>query len=142
MRFLGRVRFLGRSPLTIVELIIAIGAIVGGLYVMSPILAYSTAVNGASPLIQILGHPVAILIYGGMYVASGATSVYGILSRNTALRSIGLFCQTLCRTYGLIGTFLIQGFLPFTWWSSSIVIFISIIVYIWLRGLIVRGLTE
>lgn len=142
MRFLGRARFLGRSPLTIVELIIAIGAIVGGLYVMSPALVYSTAVNGASPLIQILAHHVAILIYGATYVTAGALSVYGIIIRNTALRSIGLFWQTLSRAYGLIGTFLVQGLLPFTWWSSAIVIFISIVVYIWLRGLIVRGLVE
>ena len=142
MGFLGRVKFLGRSPLTIIELIIAIGAIVGGLYVMSPVLAYSTAVNGASAVVQILGHPVALMIYGGSYVVAGVISVYGILTRKTVLRSVGLFWNMLNRTYGLMGTFLVQGFLPFTWLSSFMVIVISLVVYLWIRGLIIRGLTE
>lgn len=133
---------MGRSPLTIVELIVSIGAIVSGLYVISPMLAYSTSINGASAIVQILGHPVAIMLYGGLFLVSGVLSVFGIITRRTTLRSIGLFWQLAARTYGLLGTFLVQGFLPFTWWSSAIVLFISLVVYVWIRGLLLRGLVE
>ena len=142
MGVLGRVRFLGRSPLTIVELIIAIGAIVGGLYVMSPFLTYSTAVNGASPIVHVLGHPVALMVYGAIFVLSGVASIYGIITRRTNFRSSGLFWNMMARTYGLFGTFMVQGLLPFTWWSSAVVLAISVVVYIWLRGLLFRGLID
>lgn len=142
MGFLGRVRFLGRSPLTIVELILAISAIVGGLYLLSPLLAYSTVINGASPLVQTLGHPVAIMFYGIIYITGGLMSTVGIFMRKTVLRSTGMFLIMLVRTYGLFITFLVQGFLPLTWLSSATVIGVSVVVYIWLRGLILRGLVD
>lgn len=142
MGFFGRVRFLGRSPLTIVELIISISAIVGGLYLLSPFLAYSTMVNGASPLVATLSHPFAIVAYGLVFITGGSMSVYGIFSRRTLWRSTGIFIQMLVRTYGIFVTFLIQGALPLTWLSSFVVVCVSVVIYIWLRGLIVRGLVE
>lgn len=142
MGFLGRVKFLGRSPLTIIELIIAVGAVVGGLYVLSPLLAYSTAINGATPVISALGHPLAVGAYGACYFLGGGISIIGIFSRRVGFRSVGIFVSMMARTYGLFVTFLIQGFLPLTWWSSAIVLAVSVVIYIWLRGLILRNLVD
>lgn len=140
MGFLGRVRFLGRSPLTIVELIIGIGAIVGGLYLVSPFLPVIPAAYATSMVGEILTHPVALFIFGAVYTASGLSSVVGIISRRTTLRSVGMFWNILCRTYGLCTIFILAGFLPLTWLPSATVLLIAVVVYIWLRGLILRGI--
>lgn len=142
MGLFSRFRFWGRNPLTIVELIIGIFSMVGGLYVISPIMQYSVAVNGATPTILLLSHPIAIAIYGAIFIISGLLIVLGVWKRKYQLRSWGLFSNILVRMYGLTGTFIIQGFLPLTWLSTLVVILIAVVCYVTVRGFIVRGLTD
>lgn len=139
MRFLGKFRFWGRNPLTIVEIAIGIFSMVGGLYVVSPLLSYSVAINGASPIIALLSHPFAIIGYGLLFIISGALIIAGVIKRRYTLRSWGLFLNILLRIYSLIGTFLLQGFLPLTWLNSFLVLIIALICWVAVRGFIVRG---
>jgi hypothetical protein len=140
MSFFGNFKFWGRNPLTIIELIIGISSIVGGLYVLSPFLAYSVSVNGAAPIVALLSHPISIYGYGLVYLFSGILIVFGIFKRRYRIRSAGLFVNILARIYGLCGTFIVQGLLPLTWISPLIVLLVTIICYVVVRGFIFRGL--
>jgi hypothetical protein len=139
MGFLDKFRFWGRNPLTIVEMIIGITSVVGGLYVLSPLLVYSTAINGAGPIVALIAHPIGIMIFGLIIVISGLMMVIGVWKRKYKIRSWGLFVNILARTYALIGGFLISGFLPLTWMSSFVVLLITILCYIVVRGFLIRG---
>lgn len=140
--FLARFKFWGRSPLTIVEVVIGIVTIVAGVYILSPALVYSTTMNGASPLVATLGSQLGISLFGGFFLLSGLVMLYGIFKRNYRIRSAGLFMNILARTYGLIGYFLVTGILPLTWLSSLTILIIAVICWVVVRGFIHRGVTK
>lgn len=140
MKVLKKYRWLGRSPLTIVELVIAISTIVGGLYVLSPLLDLSVMLNGASPFVQIVGHTTGLYIFGTFFLSSGAIMLIGFVRRDYHWRSVGLFMNIMARLYVLVTTIMINGLLPLTWLSPLTVLVIAIICYLVVRGMIARGL--
>lgn len=140
MRWLSNFRFWGRNPLTIVEFVIGAASVIAGIYIMSPALAYSTQINGAGAIVSMLGHPIGLTIYGFIFFISGAIMIAGIVKRRYKWRSTGLFMNACVRTYGLIGTFIIQGILPLSWLSSLVVLIIVLICYMTVRGFIHRGI--
>jgi len=122
-----------RSPLKIIKWIIALTSIAGGLYVMSPLLQYSTAAFGAGALAQTIANPVGILIFGFLFFASGALLVAGLVWDKKSWRAYGLLANIFCRTYALIGTWLTIGFLPLSWLSNFAIVLIAIVVYLAVR---------
>jgi len=122
-----------RSPLKVIKWIIAIVSIVGGLYVMSPLLQYSTAQFGAGGLAQTIANPTGIAIYGILFFASGALLMAGLIWDKKSWRAYGLLANIMLRIYSLIGTWLTVGFLPLSWLSNLAVILISIVVYFAVR---------
>lgn len=134
----GNLRWLGRSPLTIVELIVGIATVISGVYVLTPLIDYSTYLHGATPLVATLGSALGIHIFGAFYLLSGLLIIYGIFKRNYRARSVGLFMNILGRTYILLAGFLIQGFLPFTWLNPFVMILIVTICWLVVKGMIVR----
>jgi hypothetical protein len=122
-----------RSPIKVIKWIIAITSIIGGLYVMSPLLTYSTATFGAGGLAQTIANPTGILVYGFLFFASGALLAAGLIWDKKSWRAYGLFANILCRTYTVIGTWLTVGFLPLTWLSNFAVLMIAIVVYLAVR---------
>lgn len=122
-----------RTPLRFVEWIISSAAIVSGLYVMSPLLNYSTATFGAGALAQTIAQPIGIFIFGFLMFASGALIVVGLIRDNKRFRAYGLFANFCCRSYALFGTWLTIGFLPLTWLASLAVLLITIIAYLAIR---------
>ena len=122
-----------RSPLKVIKWIIAIVSIVGGLYVMSPLLSYSTAAFGAGALAQTIANPVGIFIFGFLFFASGALLAAGLIWDKKTWRAYGLFANILLRIYSLIGTWLTVGFLPLSWLSNLAVVLIAIVVYLAVR---------
>lgn len=126
------------SPLTIVELIIAISTIVGGVYVLSPLLDISTYLHSASPLVATLGSDIGILLFGLIFLISGILMLVGVIVGNYRLRSIGLFTNFMSRLYVILATFIIQGFLPLTWVSNFTIGVIAIVCYLVVRGMIIK----
>ncbi len=122
-----------RTPLKMIKWIIATASIIGGLYVMSPLLNYSTAAFGAGALAQTIANPVGIFIFGFLFFASGALIVVGLIWDKKTLRAYGLFANIVLRTYSLLGTWLTIGFLPLTWLSNLAVLLIAIVVYLAVR---------
>lgn len=130
----SRVRFLGQSPLTCIELIIAISAVVGGLYVMSPFLVVNVSLTQAPSLVQNLASYTGIIILGLAAVLNGLVMLWGIFRRNYAIRSLGLFTNILLRLYVIIATIAAQGFFPMTWLSSLTIMGIAVICWLHVRG--------
>jgi hypothetical protein len=122
-----------RSPLKVIKWIIAIVSIVGGLYVMSPLLNYSTAAFGAGALAQTIANPIGIFTFGLLFTASGALLVAGLIWNKKTWRAYGLLANIALRIYSLIGTWLTVGFLPLSWLSNLAVILIAIVVYLAVR---------
>lgn len=122
-----------RSPLKVIKWIIAIVSIAGGIYVMSPLLVYSTTNFGAGALAQTIANPAGIFIFGLLFFASGALIVVGLIWDKKTLRAYGLFANILLRIYSLIGTWLTVGFLPLSWLSNFALIMIAIVVYLAVR---------
>lgn len=133
---------MGRSPLTVIEFVIGVTSIIGGLYVISPLLTVSTIVNGASPLVQTIGSQIGIGVFGTLFIISGCLMTLGIIRRNYRVRSIGAFLNMLLRIYALLANFLIQGFLPLTWMSSFVVLITVLVCWIVVKGMIIRGEQE
>jgi hypothetical protein len=135
----GRRKFFGRSPLTLIEIVIAVSTIIGGLYVVSPLIDVPSLFTGqSSPLIHILGTAAPIKVYGLILIVTGCATLIGVWRRNYRLRANAMFINILARLYSLLGTLLVQGFLPFTWSPAATLIAIAVIIYIYLRGLLFR----
>jgi hypothetical protein len=122
-----------RTPLKVIKWIISIVSIVGGLYVMSPLLNYSSANFGAGALAQTIANPTGIFIFGFLFFASGALLAAGLIWDKKSWRAYGLFANILLRVYSLIGTWLTIGFLPLSWLSNFALILIAIVVYLAVR---------
>lgn len=142
MKPLRRTKEVVRNPLTVIELVLAISTIVGGLYVLSPFLVVSIIQNGASPLILALGSQVGVTLFGGIFLASGLASVWGIYTRQYRTRSVAMFIQFLCRFYAIIVGWLVSGLLPLTWLSPLTIAIICVILWLWLKGLVLRRFNE
>jgi hypothetical protein len=117
----------------VIKWIISLTSIVGGLYVMSPLLTLSTANYGAGALAQTIANPTGIFIFGFLFFASGALLAAGLIWDKKTWRAYGLFANILLRIYSLIGTWLTVGFLPLSWLSNLAVILIAIVVYLAVR---------
>jgi hypothetical protein len=134
-----RVKFLGRSPLTIVELIIGLAAVVGGLYVVSPFLELTVAVGTAPPYVQALASQPAILVLGALALINGIAIIYGIFAKNYTVRSIALFSNICLRLFTILAVIAAQGPLPLTGWLNSFwLLLISIVCWVVVRGLVIR----
>lgn len=133
---LKRFRVFERSPLTIIELIIAVATIIGGLYVFTPFLVVGIDVSHGPQIAKLIASTLGIAAVGGVAVLAGALSIFGIYKRSYKLRSAGLFTNIILRTYTLSATILIQGFLPLTWLSGLTILLVLIVCWIVVRGFI------
>lgn len=122
-----------RTPLRIIEWILSALAIIGGAYVMSPLLTYSTAAFGAGAIAQTIAHPIGIFVFGFLLFASGVTLAIGLVNNNKKWRSAGLLMQIICRIYALLGTWITIGLLPLTWLSGAGLLAIAIVIYFVVR---------
>jgi hypothetical protein len=122
-----------RTPLRIIEWILSALAIIGGAYVMSPLLTYSTAAFGAGAIAQTIAHPIGIFVFGFLLFASGVTLAIGLVNNNKKWRSAALLLQIICRIYALLGTWITIGLLPLTWLSGAGLLAIAIVIYFVVR---------
>jgi hypothetical protein len=136
---LKRFQFWGRNPLTIVEFLLGIASILSGLYVVTPLQAYATITQGATPLVATLGSPIALFVFGALLGLSGLFMLIGIFRRNYRIRVNALFVNILCRFYSVTVTVMVGGLLPPLWLPPLTILFITVVCYLVARGMTFAG---
>jgi hypothetical protein len=126
-------KFIGHDPTTVIEFILALGMLVGGLYVLSPFVVINISLSTAPAAVQALASTIGLALLGGTSAAVGAANLYGIWKYNYKVRSAALFSQIMIRLYVFIATLFAQGFFPLTWLSSFILMCVATICYLTLR---------
>ena len=130
---LERIKSIGRSPLACIELIIAISAVVGGLYVLSPYLVVTVSIIDAPNIVQNLATTTGIVTLGIASIMNGLVMIYGVVTNKYKVRSIGLFINIILRLYVTIVTIIAQGLFPMTWLANVTIMLIAAVCYLQIR---------
>ena len=115
-------------PLVVIEVIIAVGLLTSGLYVMGP----WYQINATTPLGQTIDSTVIRMTIAGFYVLSAATSLWGAALRREDT-SIGLFLMCMSYSFMTMLRWLAVGFIPLTWVFSLTLAFITAFLYFRIR---------
>jgi hypothetical protein len=116
------------NPLRTIEVIIAMGLLVTGLYAVGP----WYVVSSTSPIGHAIDSTIVRMMIGGFYVASAGTSIIGV-ARGDGERSFGLFLMFLSYSFMTILRWLAIGFLPLTWVFSITLALIVAFLYFRIR---------
>lgn len=116
-------------PLVVIEVIIAVGLLVSGLYAVGP--WYVT--NSTTPIGQAIDSTAIRMSIGGFYTLSAATSLWGALKLRNEDNSIGLFLMFLSYSFMTILRWLAIGFTPLTWIFSLTLALIVAFLYFRIR---------
>ncbi|UGL63186.1 hypothetical protein SEA_BARTHOLOMUNE_228 [Streptomyces phage Bartholomune] len=118
-----------KHPLVVVEVIIAVGLLVSGLYTVGP--WYVT--NATTPLGQTIDSTLVRMAIGGFYALSALTSLWGGFRDWDESRSIGLFMMFLSYSFITILRWIAIGFVPLTWIFSLTLALIVAFLYFRIR---------
>lgn len=119
------------NPLIVIEWIIAIVTLVGGVYLLSPVFNVGLLVSLNSPIAQAVASSVGIIALAVISIFSALLLIAGIVNRKVKWRSAALFINGLVRLYAFLAGLLINGLLPLTWLSPFALMLITF--YIWGR---------
>lgn len=123
-------RLVKNTPLKVIEYIVAITTILGGLFLLSPLVTIPIPNVGDPEIVkQILSRP-GIIILAVVAILAGASHGYGLLKKKFALRSMGLFVNVLVRIYAILAGWLINGQVPLPF--SADVVLLAVVVVLWL----------
>ncbi len=131
-RYMSRLRFVSKiiyNPIKSIQWIIAVQTIVGGIYLVSPLVEYVSNNVAPSALVQIISSSTGIAIVGIIFLLSGTILTIGLLKDKPQWRATGLFVSAGVRLYGLWAVWLINGFLPLTWLGNFTIMLITIVLY-------------
>jgi hypothetical protein len=118
-----------KHPLVVIEVIIAVGLLVSGLYAVGP----WYVVNATTPIGQTIDSAIVRACIGGFYTISAGTSLLGALRFKGEDVSIGLFLMFLSYSFMTILRWLAIGFLPLTWVFSLTLALIVAFLYFRIR---------
>ncbi len=118
---------------TAIEYVVTFSTLIGGIYVVSPLLELSTSTNGPGTLVATLGSPVGIYLYGAVMIIAALVVLYGLIKKKNWACRAGLLTIAISRLYSVIGAWLIAGFLPLTWFPAF-TLFIVVSILWWGRG--------
>jgi hypothetical protein len=121
------------DPVTTIELIAALGIIIGGLYILSPFLEISVVLSQAPRAVQALASTLGLVILGSSLLITGVANIVGILRFNFKLRASAIFVQMLLRMYIIAAIILSQGFFPLDWLNNFITLCILFVCYVAVR---------
>jgi len=133
MKLSVRYDILEVTPLRIIKWFIAIQTILGGLYILSPLLGDILLASDSSVIAKTIVHPVGIAAVGIIFLVSGLILAVGLIRNKKSLVATGLFANILVRIYGLIGGWIINGFLPPSWLAGLTLLFICIVLYLFTK---------
>jgi len=130
MKLLVRWNKLKQTPLRMIEWIIVIQTILGGLYILSP-LVEKLAMTIVKPSIvaQVVISPIGILALGSIFLFSAILLAAGLIWEKKQWRATGLFINICVRIYGLVGGWALNGFMPPSWLASATLLSILIVIY-------------
>lgn len=132
-----KLSYIRQDPLITICWVIALVAILVGLYVVSPFLstpgAVGGTVGGAAALWKTVASTGALMAFGGISVASGAAIIYGIKTNNTKWITRGLLTNLILRIYGLVISLLVFG-VQSSIFSTVALLLIVLILYLVYKG--------
>lgn len=117
------------NPLRTIEVIIAVGLLVSGLYAVGP----WYVVSSTSPIGHAIDSTIVRMMIGGFYVASAGTSIVGVARKGNGEYSFGLFLMFLSYSFMTILRWLAIGFVPLTWVFSITLALIVAFLYFRIR---------
>lgn len=103
------------EPIRIIEWVVAICTFLGGLYLFSPLYAYSQYINGTSAVIATLTHPALIALWAVILLFGAAFVIIGLSWNKPQIKSVGWFTMILARFFQILSIWLTAGFLPLFW---------------------------
>lgn len=118
-----------KHPLVVIEVIIAVGLLVSGLYAVGP----WYVVNATTPIGKTIDSTIVRVCIGAFYTISAGTSLLGALRFRGEDVSIGLFLMFLSYSFMTILRWLAIGFLPLTWVFSVTLALIVAFLYFRIR---------
>ncbi|QJD50942.1 membrane protein [Streptomyces phage Bmoc] len=118
-----------KHPLIVVEVIIAAGLLVSGLYAVGP----WYVANATTPIGQAIDSTGVRMAIGGFYTISAVTSLWGAFKFQDENRSIGLFLMFLSYSFMTILRWMAIGFTPLTWVFSLTLALIVAFLYFRIR---------
>jgi hypothetical protein len=116
-------------PLVIIEVIIAVGLLVSGLYTMSWL--YEPSSN--TPIGQAIDSTYVSMTIGAFYSFSGLAIMAGAKRGGSRWESTGLFMASLSYGFMTLLRWLTIGFTPLTWVFSLTLMFIVAFLYFRIR---------
>jgi hypothetical protein len=116
-------------PLVVIEVIIAVGLLVSGLYAVGP----WYVVNSTTPIGHAIDSTAVRMSIGGFYILSAGTSLWGVFKRRSEDISLGLFLMFMSYAFMTILRWLAIGFVPLTWIFSVTLALIVAFLYFRIR---------
>ncbi|QGH76490.1 hypothetical protein SEA_DAUBENSKI_222 [Streptomyces phage Daubenski] len=118
-----------KHPLVVVEVIIAVGLLVSGLYAVGP----WYQVSATTPIGKAIDSVWIRMSIGGFYTLSAGTSLWGAYKSAGEDNSIGLFLMFLSYSFMTILRWLAIGFVPLTWVFSLTLALVVAFLYFRIR---------
>lgn len=118
-----------KHPLVAIEVIIAVGLLVSGLYSVGP----WYVVSATTPIGKTIDSTIIRVAIGGFYTISAGTSLIGAFRNGEDNRSVGLFLMFLSYSFMTILRWLAIGFIPLTWVFSLTLATIVAFLYFRIR---------
>lgn len=128
------------DPIRVLEWVIALFTLAGGLYTLSPLYP-RTAASSAGPGIisQLAASPVPHTAFAVALLVAAVLIIIGLLTNVAKIRSSGFFILVLARTFQITATFLVQGLVPVGAWIYVLTI-MAVSLVLWTNARIeVRG---
>lgn len=116
-------------PLVVIEVIIAVGLLVSGLYAVGP----WYVVNATTPIGKTIDSTAIRMAIGGFYVLSAGTSLWGAIGLRRQDNSIGLFLMCMSYSFMTMLRWLAIGLTPLTWVFSITLALITAFLYFRIR---------
>lgn len=116
-------------PLIVIEVIIAVGLLVSGLYVMGP----WYQVSATTPVGRTIDSAAIRMGIAGFYVLSAGTSLWGTIGLRHEDSSLGLFLMCMSYSFMTLLRWLAIGLIPLTWVFSITLALITAFLYFRIR---------
>ena len=121
------------TPLRLIKWFIAIQTILGGVYLLSPLVGDILLASGTSVIARTVTHPIGIAIVGVTFLASGIILAVGLIRNKKQWVATGLFVNALVRMYGILAGWMLNGFLPPSWLAGLTLLFVVIVCYFYTK---------
>lgn len=116
-------------PLIVIEVIIAVGLLVSGLYAMGP----WYQVSATTPIGKAIESTAIRTTIMSFYVLSAGTSLWGAIGLRRGDNSIGLFLMCMSYSFMTLLRWLAIGLVPLTWIFSLTLALITAFLYFRIR---------